>query len=153
MNILFVCTGNTCRSAMAAAIMNKIAVENDLDILIESAGVFAAGGESASENAVKAVAKYGIDMSGHRAQPVTDDLIKQSDLILTMTEGHKQLLLPMAGEKVQTLTEYAGASGDISDPYGGDLEEYEETAQQIYDALVDAAEKIADIQSKDKQNR
>ena len=50
--------------------------------------------------------------------------------------------------KVYTLLEYAGSSGDISDPYGGDLEEYEEVAQEIYDALVDVAEKIADMQSK-----
>jgi len=92
--------------------------------------------------------KYGIDLSGHRTQPVTEDLIKQCDLILTMTEGHKQILEPLAKGKVYTLLEYAGSSGDISDPYGGDLEEYEEVAQEIYDALVDVAEKIADMQSK-----
>ncbi|MCC8159775.1 MAG: low molecular weight protein arginine phosphatase [Oscillospiraceae bacterium] len=149
MNILFVCTGNTCRSAMAAAIMDKIAVENDLDIFIESAGIFAEDGQSASENAIKAVAKYGIDMSGHRTQPVTQDLIRQCDVILTMTEAHKKLLEPMAGGKVYTLSEYAGGEGDIQDPYGGDLEEYEETARQIYDALVDVAEKIADMRKKD----
>ena len=51
-------------------------------------------------------------------------------------------------DRVYTLLEYAGSSGDISDPYGGDLEEYEEVAQEIYDALVDVAEKIADMQSK-----
>ena len=61
MNILFVCTGNTCRSAMAAAIMDKIAVENDLDVFIESAGIFAEDGQGASENAIKALMKYGID--------------------------------------------------------------------------------------------
>ena len=55
MNILFVCTGNTCRSAMAAAIMDKIAVENDLDVFIESAGIFAEDGQGASENAIKAL--------------------------------------------------------------------------------------------------
>ena len=133
MNILFVCTGNTCRSAMAAAIMDKIAVENDLDVFIESAGIFAEDGQGASENAIKALMKYSIDLSGHRTQPVTEDLIKQCDLILTMTEGHKQILEPLAKGKVYTLLEYAGSSGDISDPYGGDLEEYEEVAQEIYD--------------------
>ncbi len=146
MNILFVCTGNTCRSAMAAAIMDKIAVENDLDVFIESAGVFAQEGEMASEEAIKAVAKHGIDLTGHRTQPVTEDLIKQCDLILTMTQAHKQILMPMAQDKVFTLLEYAGSDGDIQDPYGGDEEEYEEAMQEIYDALVDVAEKIADIQ-------
>lgn len=147
MNILFICTGNTCRSAMAAAIMDKISVENDLDVFIESAGIFADDGQNASENAIKALAKYGIDLSQHRTQPVTEDLIKQCDLILTMTEGHKQILEPLAKCKVYTLLEYIGSSGDISDPYGGDFEEYEEVAQEIYDALVDVAEKISDIQS------
>ncbi len=150
MNILFVCTGNTCRSPMSAAIMNKIAVENDLDVLIESAGIFAADGESASENAVTVLSEYGIDLTEHRSQPVTEDLINQCDLILTMTEGQKQILKPLAGDKVYTLTEYAGLEGDINDPYGGDLEEYYQTAGQIYDALVDVAEKISDIQNRDK---
>ena len=145
MNILFVCTGNTCRSAMAAAIMNKIAVENDLDIRIESAGIFAEIRQSASENAVKALEKYGIDLSGHLTKPVTDELIEKSDIILTMTEGHKMLLRSMAKDKVYTLLEFSGSEGDISDPYGGDSEEYEECAKEIYDALVDVAEKIADM--------
>ena len=60
MNILFVCTGNTCRSAMAAAIMDKIAVENDLDVFIESAGIFAEDGQGASENAIKALMKLSL---------------------------------------------------------------------------------------------
>lgn len=151
MNILFVCTGNTCRSAMAAAMMDKIAVENDLDIFIESAGIFASEGETASSEAIEVMKKYNIDLSGHRTQPLTNDLIKQCDLILTMTEGHKELLLGMAKGKVFTLKEYAGESGDISDPFGGDIEEYEETAQEIYDALVDVAEKLPIIKKDDNR--
>lgn len=144
MNILFVCTGNTCRSAMAAAIMDKIATENDLDIFIESAGIFAEDGQKANSNAVKAVIKYGIDLTNHRAQPITEDLIKQCDVILAMTQAHKQILEPVAKGKVYTLLEYIGLEGDIPDPYGGDLEEYEECAAKLYDALVDVAEKIVD---------
>lgn len=147
MNILFVCTGNTCRSPMAAAIMEKIAVENDLDVLIESAGLFANVGGTASEEAIEALDKMGIDLTFHQTKPITEELIEKSDIILAMTQAHKELLKPMAGDKVYTLKEYAGESGDVSDPYGGDLEEYEETAKEIYDALVDVAEKIADIQN------
>lgn len=142
MNILFVCTGNTCRSPMAAYIMDKVAVENDLDILIESAGIFAEPGKKASENAIKALSDMGIDLSDHRTQPLNEDLIKKSDIILTMTEGQKKLIEPYAKDKVHTLLEYAGSEGDISDPYGGDIEEYKETAQEIYDAIVDIAEKL-----------
>lgn len=149
MNILFVCTGNTCRSAMAAAIMNKIAVDNDLDIRIESAGIFAEEGQRASENAVKALEKYGIDLKDHRAKPLTEDLINSADVILVMTQAHKQILEPLASGKTYTLLEYISSDGDIYDPYGGDLEEYEKCAQEIYDALVDVAEKIADVREND----
>ena len=147
MNILFVCTGNTCRSPLAAAIMEKIAVENDLDVLIESAGLFANVGGTASDEAIEALDKMGIDLTFHQTKPITEELIEKSDIILAMTQAHKELLKPMAGDKVYTLKEYAGENGDISDPYGGDLEEYEETANEIYDTLVDVAEKIADIQN------
>lgn len=142
MNILFVCTGNTCRSPMAAYIMDKIAVENDLDVLIESAGIFAEPEQKASENAVLAMRDMGIDISEHRTQPVTEELLKRADIILTMTEGQKMMIAQYAKDKVYTLLEYSGSKGDISDPYGGDLEEYKETAQEIYDALVDVAEKL-----------
>lgn len=142
MNILFVCTGNTCRSPMAAYIMDKIAVENDLDVLIESAGVFAEEGQKASENAIKALSDMGIDLSDHRTQPLSEELLKKSDIVLTMTEGQKKLVEPYATGKVYTLLEYAGSEGDISDPYGGDIDEYKETAQEIYDTIVDIAEKL-----------
>ena len=144
MNILFVCSGNTCRSAMAAAIMDKIVQERDLNIRIESAGVFAYDGESASENAVEALKKYDIDLSYHRSKSVTEDLINQCDLILTMTAAHKQALAPFALDKVFTLCEYVGAAGDISDPYGGGLETYEKTAEELYELLKRLADKLSE---------
>lgn len=140
--ILFVCTGNTCRSAMAAAMMADIAEKNDLDVIADSAGVFAQIGECAADNAVSAMKKRGIDLSLHRTKPLTEELIDMADVILVMTEAHKLLIENMAKGKVYTLSEYAGSEGDISDPYGGDLEEYEETAEEINDLLVDIAEKL-----------
>ena len=142
LKLLFVCTGNTCRSAMAAALMNDIAEKNDINVLIDSAGVFAAIGEKASDEAIKALEERGIDLSYHRTKPLTDELIKEADIILTMTEAHKKLISPMAPEKVYTLLEYSGESGDISDPFGGDIDEYRQTASEIYDALTDIAEKL-----------
>ena len=148
MNILFVCTGNTCRSPMAAAIMEKICVENDIDVLIESAGVFAEIGQKASDEAIQALDEMGIDLTYHRSKPVSEDLVEKSDLILTMTKAHAMILGGMADGKVYSIMEYAGLEGDISDPFGGDIEEYRETAKEIYDALVDVTEKIADENSR-----
>lgn len=140
--ILFVCTGNTCRSAMAAAMMADIAEKNDLNVLIDSAGIFASIGDGAADNAKTVMKKRGIDLSLHRAKPLTEELIDMADVILVMTSAHKMLIENMAREKVFTLLEYAGDEGDIADPYGGDEEEYEEVADEICDALVDIAEKL-----------
>lgn len=142
MNILFVCTGNTCRSPMAAGLMNKIAIEEDLDVRIESAGLFAAEGSPASDEAIEAMKKYDVDLSDHRAKQITPELIEKSDVILTMTAAQKMLLSEVAGDKTYTLCEYAGTEGDIADPFGGDLEEYEEVAQMIYFALQSISEKL-----------
>ncbi len=140
--LLFVCTGNTCRSAMAAAIMADIAEKNDLDILVDSAGVFAEIGATAADNAIETMKKYDIDMSLHRTKPLTNELIEEADIILAMTEAHKLLIEGMAGDKVSTLYGFIGDEGDVPDPYGGDLEEYQEVAEELYDILVDVAEKL-----------
>lgn len=142
MNILFVCTGNTCRSPMAAALMNKIAIEENLDVRIESAGLFAESGAPATNEAIIAMKKYDIDLLSHHAQEINSELIEKSDVILTMTEGQKMLFGDMAKDKTYTLCEYAGVKGDIDDPFGGDVLEYEETAQAIYFALQAICERI-----------
>ena len=130
---------------MAAAVLSKIAADNDMDLMIDSAGIMAEDGAPASDNAISAMIEMRIDISNHRAHQITNDDIIQADLILTMTEGQKMLLEQLASGKVFTLTEFAGSYGDISDPYGGDLEEYRETAREIYDAMVDVAEKLEDM--------
>lgn len=142
--ILFVCTGNTCRSAMAAAIFNDIAVKENLDVLIESAGLAANDGDAASENAVKAMAEAGIDLSYHRSKQLTPELIEIADIILTMTASHKQYLLPYASDKVFTLKEYVGEEGDVIDPYGGDIEVYRATARELNHLLTKLAEALHD---------
>ena len=130
--------------------MNTIAVNNDIDITSTSAGIYAEAGEPASEEAVQAMNDYGIDLSSHKSQNITDKLIEESDLILTMTEGHKMMISAYAPDKIFTICEFAGYDGEIADPYGGDLEEYLETAEDIYDCLTEIAEKISDMQVDEK---
>lgn len=142
MNVLFVCTGNTCRSPMAAALFNKIAVERDLPVKIESAGIFANDGDTASAEAIAVMRYYDIDLLGHHAQTINTELLEKSDLVLTMTGAHKMVLEQYLGDKVYTLMEFAGIDGDIPDPYGGDIDEYKECAETLYNALLKVADKI-----------
>lgn len=142
MNVLFVCTGNTCRSPMAAALFNKIAMERDLPVKIESAGLFANDGEPASSEAIAVMRDYDIDILGHHAQTINTELLEKSDLVLTMTNAHKMVLEQYLGDKVYTLMEFAGENGDIPDPYGGDAAEYKECADSLYKALLKVADKI-----------
>ncbi|MBR5809036.1 MAG: low molecular weight protein arginine phosphatase [Clostridia bacterium] len=142
MNVLFVCTGNTCRSPMAAALFNKIATKKDLPVRIESAGIFANDGETASSQAITAMKEYGIDLSEHRAKTINQELLEECDLVLTMTNAHKMMLKQYLGDKVYTLMEFAGENGDVPDPYGKDTDEYKKCAESLYEALLKVADKI-----------
>lgn len=152
MNILFVCTGNTCRSAMAEAMFRTMI--QDHDIQVASAGIAALDGSMASENAIKILEDKNI-AHDHRAQRVTEELVDWADLILTMTFSHKQVLLnyfPNSIGKVFTLKEYVTEeeelntdkllNWDIADPFGGDLETYQKTASEIEENLHKLLAKI-----------
>lgn len=149
MNILFVCTGNTCRSSMAEGMLRDMLKKKGIDdINVSSAGIAAIPGSRASLNAIRVMQKRGIDLSGHRARRLDEDMLKQADLLLTMTEGHKiaiQAAEPAVWNKIYTLKEYAGLEGmDIRDPYGGSEADYESCLSEIEKALVILISKLTD---------
>lgn len=139
MKVLFICTGNTCRSPMAEGILKSIAKEKNLNIEVKSAGVFAMDGENAAKNAIAALNKHKIDISNHKSQSVTRELVDEADLILTMSRSHRDTLLlnyPYIEDKVFLLNEYAlKKDKDIIDPFGRDLHNYEVTRDEIIKAL------------------
>lgn len=131
--ILFVCTGNTCRSPMAAALMRRRLERESRPGTVESAGL-AAGGEPASPHAAAVMAEWGLDLSGHRSQPVTRGLCERADRIAVMSPRHRAALLALGvpGEKITILAE---AEGGIPDPYGGSLADYRETRDALARAV------------------
>ncbi|MCT4592755.1 MAG: low molecular weight protein arginine phosphatase [Anaeromicrobium sp.] len=140
MNILFVCTGNTCRSPMAEGLMKKLIEKHNLNINIYSAGIFTMDGLSPSENSILAMEEIGINIRDYKSNTITKELINKSHIILTMTKNHKEKILqiiPEISNKLYTLKEYTKikAYSDISDPYGQNLNVYKACRDEINRAL------------------
>lgn len=131
MRILFVCTGNTCRSPMAQELAKSYFPEGT-EVL--SAGIHALEGAKVSENAVLVMKEKGRDISQHRAVSLTREMMASSGQIITMTKDQKDFLTaiyPEFKDKIRCLGHVAGEERDITDPWGHSLEVYRQCAQQM----------------------
>ncbi len=144
--ILFICTGNTCRSPMAAAYFKHLCDEKDVEVQVDSAGTAAMDGAPISSEAGKALSYEDIEPLRASSKCITGEQIEWADLIIVMTQRHRQWLrqqFPEAAGKVKLLMNYADRDTDVLDPLGGTVAMYSECLESMKPALKNIVHEIA----------
>lgn len=148
-NILFVCTGNTCRSPLAEGIARaELERRGWQHVHVASAGSAARPGDAASEFAVSVAARHGVQLDAHRSQPLTPELVGWADLVLAMGTSHVASVQRLGGdEKVLTLGDFAsGEEGySVRDPFGGPEAVYESTFHELAELIAGALDRLEPI--------
>lgn len=148
MKVIFVCTGNTCRSPMAEGFAKDLINKYHSDIEAISRGVMVRDGGRANENAVTAMDSFGLEIRDHEAKGLKQYDIDDETIILALTQNHvtyiKQNFL-VEDDQIYTLKGFAGPEGDISDPFGMSQEIYNACAKEIKEAVKASIEKMLNI--------
>ena len=152
--VVFVCTGNTCRSPLAEGLMRRhlaeqLGVQDDelesRGVIVASAGLAASPGSPASAQTAELLRERGISIDQHSAQPLSEHLVRQADLLIALTQGHKQSILEVWPEASSRVTLVDKEQRDISDPIGGSLEVYRRCAEQIERGIEGHAQTVLDL--------
>ena len=149
-NLLFVCTGNTCRSPIAAAVAEaELARRGWSHVRVASAGIAAVPDAPASEHAVAVLREQGLDISGHRAHLVTPELVAWADLAVAMSPTHLAALADLgAGNKSALVSDFLdgeAAGQPVEDPFGGPIEDYRRTYAVLAAAVARLLDRLAPI--------
>jgi len=147
-SVLFVCTGNTCRSPLAEALARKLAAERGLPCLFSSAGTSAWTGAPASDASILVGIERDIDLSTHRSRPLTRELVDDATLILGMAAHHVAQAQALGGDgKSFLLADYAASEAtgrSIHDPFGEGLDAYRRMADDLDEAMPRVIARLAD---------
>lgn len=149
--VVLVCTGNTCRSPMAEALLKKrladrlgcqIGELDDRGIVIMSAGISAPPGGRAAAEAIQAMQDRGLDLRQHESQPLSERIVRFADVILTMTRGHRDAILQAWPDAEARVHPISRGRGDVADPIGGPLDLYRRCGEQLDGYLKEWAEEL-----------